>query len=229
MIELGERDSTQPTTVFAGYTESDYHRKVVFQKDPTTGQTAEWIVFSGFPNVKIADGSGRPLESDTDREYVRSVLEAMKVSYDRDVTRIADSFDIKRHLLDTLDDHIAAKRAELTSLQHQKQKAEQHEGAFDKFKVTIRSGWERDGEQSLDEEIAASSLSKVLHKATARFKEMNGRSDVQAHAFSVSVSVGEDQFWEVPNEVVLPLFRALSYWDREAFDVERAKQDFTTS
>jgi hypothetical protein len=216
VIELGEDDDAQPTTVFAGCTESDYHRKVVFQKDPTTGQTAEWIVFSGFPDVGITDGSGRPLESDTDRKYVRSVLEAMKLSYDRDVTAMADGFNIKQHLLDTLDGRIASKEAELAFLQRQRQQAEQHEGTFDKFKVTIRSGWEREGEQSLDEEIAASSLSEVIHKATARFKEMNHRSDVQAHAFSVGVSVGEGQFWTVPDEVVVPLFRALSYLDREA-------------
>ena len=229
VIEWGQGDDTQQATIFAGYADNNYYRKVIYQKNPSTGQTAEWIVFSGSPDVRIADGSGRPLVTETDRRYVRSVLEAVKVSYDRDVTATADGFDIRQYLLETLDDRILAKEAELATLQQQKQQAQEHEGAFDKFKVTIRSGWERDGEQSLDEEISASSLSDVLRKATARFKEMNHRRDVQDDAFSVSVSVGENQFWPVPDEVVMPLFQALSHVDIEAYDVERAKRDLANS
>lgn len=228
-IEIEQNDDPQQTTVFAGWTENNYRRRVIFQRDPSSGLAAEWIVLTSASDVSVSDGSGRSLDSEADRKYVRSVLEAMKTSYDRNVTEKTDGFDIKQHLLETLDETIATKKAELASLEHQREQAEQNEGVFDKFKVTIHSGWEREGEQTVEEEVSAARLSEVLLKATEKFKQLNRRSDVQARAFSVAVSVGDGQFWTIPNEVVSPLFQSLSQWDKEASDIERAKQGLANS
>lgn len=224
-IQLPEGED-QEATVFVGYnngTQKDYHRKVIYRKDPASGQVAEWIVFSGFPNTVISDGSDQPIESDEGRAYVRTVIEAMKESYARDVRTTAETFDMKQHLSELVEADIEATENRLALLKQQRELIGQQDGPFTRFKVNIVSSWDR--EKPIDEVISGTSITEVLEKATSRFKKANGRADVQARSLSVEVEVGDDQFWPIPLEVVSPLYQSLTHWDKEEEAVERAKQD----
>lgn len=223
-IHLNDGDDASQFTVFAGYHKQNLLREIIYLKDEDTSEVSEWIIFGD----ELTDGSGQNLASEAGRKMVRQVLDAMKNAYEQSVITQADSFDIRQHLLDTLDERIAAKEAELISLRHQRQHAEQQEEPFTAFKVSIVSGWRNEGESNLDEVIQAPGLSAALRLAADRFKQLNHRSDVQARSISVSVTSGEGQYWPIPNEAVLPLFSALSHWDREAYEVEKVKQEHIT-
>lgn len=222
-----ENTDTDGITVFASTTElSNSRTGVIYQKNDN-GQPAEWIVFGRLPDgmTTVRDGSGRQLDDEADRTYVRAILEAMKTGYEQDITRTTDSFDIREHLMGTLQGKAAALKAELDSLQSLLDTLDECPEPPTAFRVTIESAWRQEGEHSLEgETFTADSLSEAIRQAIERFKELNNRNDVQASSFQVDIPTADGHFSGVPDAVVAPLFQALSCYDLEDANIRRARQ-----
>jgi hypothetical protein len=227
-IQTPEGQDGHSAIVFAGYSEQDYHRKVIYMRDAATGKAAEWIVFSGNADPRITDGSGRPLDADTERGFVRSVIDAMQDSFEKDAVAKAEGFDIKHYAAETLGHQITDTEATLARLRAEIAEIEERTEPFKKFRVSIVSGWEREGEKTLDEVIEADSVAEALRQAAKRFKQLNGRSDVQAQSLSVAAITDKNAAVRIPNEVLTPLFRAVSAWDREGHDTAEARERIHT-
>lgn len=223
IIEFEHNGQRDEALVFAAETAHDTRRQVIYQK--TAGQAAEWIVItSTAASVSITDGAGRALESEEDRRFVRSVLDTMKTDYEESAISKADDFDIKGYVLEQLDSSISVQETALAALRKQRGLLSHTDAPFNFFRIDIHSSWEKEGERSFSEHISAPTLSEALRQAVATYKERRGRNDIQAQSLSVNVLAGSNTYYQVPKEVVAPLFQALSQWDGEASQIERTRK-----
>ncbi len=213
-------------TLFVGKRYNDGQEVTIFQRDEQ-GRAAKWITlrsfYDGTQRIAFTDGKGAELQK-KDRPFVRNLLDKLRVKYDEMATEKADEFAVKDHALRAMKRETASKEESIVSLRQQIAELEQADGPFNSFRVTIISGWESEGEKSLNEVFVVSSLSDALRQAVAEFKKINGRSDVQAISYSASVVAGEMSEWEVPKKYIKPLFHALAAHDGEAAEIERVRK-----
>ncbi|MDB5184280.1 MAG: hypothetical protein JWN38_88 [Candidatus Saccharibacteria bacterium] len=224
-IQLGEGEAAKRLTVLAGYRPNgDYNpQRAIYQRDLESGSISEWIVFDGGPDGAITDGTGRKLKSQDDYIFVHSVLTAMNEHYQQDIVSNTDSFDLRSFARQRLQAEEQAHELRLRTIRSQLVQLGVGQKALDTFRVSIISYW--DGETSLRDEVTSStSLFDALKQAGEKFRQLNGRSDIQG-AISASVKVGEDDYLRLPAELINP---AATYFaagsDLERTYLERARQ-----
>lgn len=214
----------EPVTVFAGYTRADRFRKVIYKRDAESNEVREWVVLSRRPEVMVTDGLHHPIETDVARTRVRAVLDAMKEQYEQAALNRANGFDVQKHLVRTLDELIVEQQVILARLQQERGAVVQAD-APESFTMQILTSWEREGVRPFEETVTATTLSEAVLAVIQRYKEANHVNDVQGSSVSVMVTTSEGQLRALPEEVVMPLFNALSHYDAEAAEIERKKRE----
>ncbi len=214
----------EPVTVFAGYTRADRFHKVIYKRDAESNEVREWIVLSRRPEAIITDGLHHPIETDVARTRVRAVLDAMKKQYEQAALNRANGFDIQKHLERTLDELIVEQQVRLARLQQERGAVVQAE-VSESFTIQILTSWEREGVQPFEETVTATTLSDAVLAVIRRYKEANHVNDVLGSSVSVMVPTSQGQLRALPEEIVMPLFNALSQYDAEGAEIERKKRE----
>lgn len=221
-VQVSIDDSDAPLTIYASQDGQQYGQWGINLVDPVQRTSAPWILFDNTVG-QITDGNGSPIADPEGLQQVRDIIDAMEQQYSQALTETADAFDIRGNALKDVDDEITETEELLNELRLRRNLIALETAPIGMFQVTITSAWAKEGERSYSETIPADSLSAAVAKAIERFKVLNNRSDVQANSIQVRATSDGRNYYEVPREVVMPLYQAYSRSDREAIAIARLK------
>jgi hypothetical protein len=158
-------------------------------------------------NKRVVTNKGDTIESPASCREIRETLLGIKERLHEVVLRPAHVFDRDTFMEESINDEVArleARAAELRALQSE---SGVEETPPTKIAVRIVSGWE--DEESVEVEYSedeVSSLAAAIFSGARTFKELNGRSDVQASEVQVTLKRGSASY-NIPPEIWRPYYR----------------------
>lgn len=186
--------------------------------------TAPVLRISRGPQCEVTDGAGNLLEGD-DLVQVRRIIDAIARAYEEDVIRTTQQFDVETSIKTSLEVRVAELETELNHLRMLQK--ENESGTVRGYRVVLKSGWEREGESSTDAVYMVASIEEAVRRAVEEFKELNGRSDVQADVSVFAIGEGGASV-SIPRETYVPLFKSVSTHSYEQSDIKHIRSGYYT-
>ncbi|HVX24253.1 MAG TPA: hypothetical protein VG992_02845 [Candidatus Saccharimonadales bacterium] len=199
----------------------------LYSLDNTNNVLLPWYSFT---HRELLSGQGSAVEDQEERLHVRSVLERLESKLVAATYEKISEFSPYEYFKDRLIEEAQGYERLARALRYIDNEFDVNTASpAAKLHVTLKSGWEKEGEKSptCEYNLAEVGLADAIVATIDHFKELNNRSDLQG-AIHVVVEQGSAAY-EIPLEVLLPFTRqqgTYAGWEKRTVErLQKAAED----